>query len=163
MNIMVNLSVVIITLNEEDDLPGCLESVKGIADEIILVDSGSKDRTIEIAKSYGAKIIVRKFDNYANQKNYAVSCASGTWILSIDADERIEPELAGEIISEIRNPKSGVNGYSIPRKNIIFGKFIKYTRWQPELDRHVWLWKKIRGNGLEPSTKKLSLKGVLEG
>jgi glycosyltransferase involved in cell wall biosynthesis len=149
----IELSVTIITLNEEILLQKCLESVKAIADEIILVDSGSKDKTINIAEKFGAKIYTRRFDNYANQKNYAMSKASGKWILSIDADEEIEPELAREIELKIKNDdsvkkyknNSDYIAFTIPRKNIIFGKYIKYTRWQPELDRHVWLWKKDTG------------------
>lgn len=148
------LSVTIITLNEEKDLPRCLESVKNLADEIIVVDSGSTDKTVNIANKFGAKVYFRKFDNYASQKNYAATKTTGDWILSIDADEEISSELETEIESRINKQKTVTYGtkeadivaYSIPRKNIIFGKFIKHTRWQPELDRHVWLWK--RGSGV---------------
>ncbi|KKQ76346.1 MAG: Glycosyl transferase, group 2 family [Microgenomates group bacterium GW2011_GWF1_38_5] len=139
------ISVSIITLNEEKYLEKCLQSVKGIADEIVVVDSGSTDKTLDIAKKFSAKVYFRKFDNYANQKNYAVEKCTGDWILSMDGDEEIEDDLLKEVKSEILNPKSEINGYSIPRKNIIFGKFIRYTRWQPELDRHIWLWKKDLG------------------
>lgn len=137
------LSITVITLNEEKNLPECLDSVKEIANEIVVVDSGSTDRTVEIAKKYGAKVYEREFDNYSNQKNYAVQKATGDWILSLDADEKISPELAKEIREAIKESK--FIAYSMPRKNIIFGKFIKYTRWQPEFDRHVWLWKRGRG------------------
>ncbi len=139
------LSVTIITLNEEKNLPSCIASVRKLADEIIIVDSGSTDRTIEIARKHGAKIYYRKFDNYANQKNFALKLASGKWILSLDADEQIEPELGDEIHSILTDHESSFIAYTIPRKNIIFRKFIKYTRWQPELDRHIWLWKKNNG------------------
>lgn len=140
------LSVTIITLNEEKYLANALDSIKDVADEIVVVDSGSTDNTVEIAIKFGAKVFVRRFDNYAAQKNFAVSKTSGEWILSLDADEQISDELSREIKAIISSQKSGVyNGYSIPRKNIIFGRFIKYTRWQPELDRHVWFWKKAQG------------------
>lgn len=142
---MKNISVTIITLNEEKDLPKCLNSVRKFADEIVVVDSRSTDKTVEIAHKYGAKVYTRSFDNFANQKNYAVSKATGDWILSLDADEKITPELAREIKSKTQNPKPKIIAYSIPRKNIIFGKFIKYSRWQPELDRQVWLWRKNKG------------------
>jgi glycosyltransferase involved in cell wall biosynthesis len=132
-------------LNEEKDLPKCLNSIHDITNEIVIVDSGSTDKTLQIAKEYGAMIYHRRFDNYANQKNYAMSKASGDWILSIDADEEIEPELEKEIDSALKLEESKIIAYSIPRKNIIFGKIIKYTRWQPELDRHIWLWKKDVG------------------
>lgn len=149
------LSVTIITLNEEKDLMRCLESVRQLADEIVVVDSESTDRTVEIAKKFGAKVFYRKFDNYSNQKNYAAKKAIGDWILSLDADEVIPPELAREINSKISSRGGSSSGgqipnfkfiaYSIPRKNIILGKLIKYTRWQPEFDRHIWLWRKGKG------------------
>jgi glycosyltransferase involved in cell wall biosynthesis len=139
------LSATIITLNEEKDLPRCLESVKNLADEIIVVDSGSTDKTVDIAKEYGGKVYSREFDGMAGQKNYAAQKSTGEWILSVDADEEISSELAREIKSKIQNPKSKIIAYSMPRKNIIFGEFIKYTRWQPEFDRHIWLYKKDRG------------------
>lgn len=140
------LSVTIITLNEEKYLSRCLESVQNLADEIVVVDSGSTDRTKEIAESHKAKFFYRKFDNYANQKNFAALKTKGDWILSIDGDEKIEPGLADEIKLSIENEKLPFVAYSIPRKNIIFGKYIKHTRWQPELDRHIWLWKKDAGS-----------------
>lgn len=97
----VTLSVVIITHNEEANLARTLESVKPlVADgkgEIIVVDSGSTDRTIEIAKSYGAKVFVEEWKGYAAQKNSAIDKATGDWILSLDADEEVEPELASEL------------------------------------------------------------------
>lgn len=151
-----HLSVAIITLNEEKDLPICLRSVRGFADEIVIVDSGSTDRTVEIAKGHDAKIFKRKFDNYSNQKNYAASKTTGDWILSLDADEEISPELAKEIKKAIKNDR--YSAYSIPRKNIIFGRFIKYTRWQPELDRHVWLWKKASGKWVGDIHEELQVK-----
>ena len=138
----IKLSVVIITLNEEKDLPRCLESVSGLADEIVVVDSGSTDKTVEIARSYNAKVYVRKFDNYANQKNFASNMTQGEWLLALDADEEIEPELVREIKLLFSKEKKEYIAYSFPRKNIILGKLIRYSRWQPELDRHIWLWKK---------------------
>lgn len=135
-----NLSVCIITLNEETRLEKCLRSVVSIADEIIVVDSGSSDNTVAIAKKFGAKVFFRKFDNYADQKNFALEKSAGEWVFSIDGDEEIEDRLAEEIKNAVKDSK--FDAYSIPRKNIIFGKFIRYTRWQPELDRHIWLFKK---------------------
>lgn len=153
------LSVVIITLNEEKDLPRCLDSLKEIVDEVIVVDSGSTDKTIGIAKKYGAKVFERKFDNYSSQKNYAAKKATGDWILAMDADEIITPELAKEINSKQITLNSQPSAYSMPRKNIIFGKFIKYTRWQPEFDRHVWLWKKGKGKWVGDVHEELEVQG----
>lgn len=151
------LSVTIITLNEEQIIGKCIDSVKDIADEIILVDSKSTDKTVSIAKEMGCKVFVREFDNYANQKNYAASKAKNNWILSIDADETIEKELAREIKKKITN--SIYDGFLIPRKNIILGKFIKYSRWQPNLDSHIWLWKKDKGKWIGDVHEELVVKG----
>jgi glycosyltransferase involved in cell wall biosynthesis len=153
------LSATIITLNEEKDLPKCLESLRNLVDEIILVDSGSTDKTVEIAEEFGSKVYYRKFDNYANQKNFASEKASGDWVLSIDADEEISPDLAKEIRIVLKNHKSQFIGYSFPRNNIIFGKFIKYTRWQPELDRHIWLWKRNYGKWVGDVHEELVVNG----
>ncbi|HUT85277.1 MAG TPA: glycosyltransferase family 2 protein, partial [Elusimicrobiales bacterium] len=92
-----DLSLVITAKNEEKDLPSCLDSVKDLASEIIFVDDNSTDKTREIAEKYNAKIFIRTFDNYSNQKNYALKQASGKWILHLDPDEKLTPELAREI------------------------------------------------------------------
>lgn len=139
-----DISVSIITLNEEKFIEKSIESVKNLTDDIVVVDSGSKDQTVEIAQKLGAKVYKRDFDNFANQKNFASEKAKNAWILSLDADEIVTKELGDEIAEAVTK---GINdAYSIPRENIIFGKKIKYTRWQPELDRHVWLWKKNKGH-----------------
>lgn len=151
------LSVTIITFNEEDNIKRCLDSIKEVANEIIVIDSGSTDKTVEIAKKYGAKVYERKFDNYSNQKNYAAEKTTGDWILSLDADEEINSELAEEIKKAIKT--TNYSAYSIPRKNIILGKWIKYTRWQPEFDRHVWLWRKGRGKWLGEVHEELAVDG----
>src|SRR5204862_576455 len=106
------LSVVIITHNEEANLPRTLESVKPLVSdgkgEIIVVDSGSTDRTVEIAKSYGAKVFVEEWKGYAAQKNSAIDKATGDWILSLDADEEVEPDLLTELGASLSdmNPDS---------------------------------------------------------
>ncbi|MEW6680688.1 MAG: glycosyltransferase family 2 protein, partial [bacterium] len=91
------ISCIIITYNEEDNIRECLESVKW-ADEIIIVDSGSNDKTLEIAKEYTDKIFQKKWQGYGPQKEYARQLVSLNWVLSIDADERVSPELREEII-----------------------------------------------------------------
>lgn len=136
-----SLSVTIITLNEEENIKRCLASVKQMANEIIVVDSGSTDNTVEIVKECGAKIFVRDFDNYADQKNFAISKATRNWIFSLDADEVVTPELAKEILKAIKD--SRYDGYLISRRNIILGAEIKHSRWSP--DKHVWLWKRKKG------------------
>ncbi len=135
------ITAIIITLNEEKNIPKALESVKDLADEVIVVDCGSKDKTVELAKEFGAKVFIREFDNFANQKNWAVLKASNEWILSLDADEIISKELAGEIKIAIQD--NNYSGYLIPRRNFILGAEIKHSRWSP--DSHIWLWKKDKG------------------
>jgi glycosyltransferase involved in cell wall biosynthesis len=135
------ISVTIITLNEEKSLRRCLNSVEEFAGEVILIDSGSVDRTVEIAKNFGAKVFVRKFDDMGKQKNYAITKAKYDWIFSIDADEVVTKKLKDEIKKAVRSKE--FNGYLIPRRNIILGAEIKHTRWSP--DEHIWLWKKARG------------------
>ena len=135
------ISATIITLNEEDRIEKAIHGVLGAADEIIVLDCGSTDKTVEKAKRAGAKIYFRKFDNFSNQKNYAASKTSGDWILSLDADEEIPKQLILEIKNAVKNKI--YNGYLIPRRNFILGKEIKYSRWSP--DTHIWLWKKNFG------------------
>lgn len=135
------LTVTIITLNEEKNLQRCLDSVKNIANEIVLVDSGSSDNTLKIAKEYGCKIFDKKFVDYEDQKNFAADKAAYEWIFSIDADEIVTKELCGEIKKAIDSGE--YDGYLIGRRNFILGGEIKHTRWSP--DEHIWLWKKEKG------------------
>ena len=123
------LSVVIITLNEEPKIKDCLESVAW-ADEIIVVDSFSKDNTVEIAGNYTDKIYQREFAGFGEQKNFALSKASGDWILSIDADERVTFELQEEIKRTLANPRAC--GYYMPRKSYFSNKWIKHCGWWPD-------------------------------
>ncbi|MBZ5647188.1 MAG: glycosyltransferase family 2 protein [Acidobacteriia bacterium] len=120
------LSVCYITLNEEANLPRTLESVRW-ADEIIIVDNGSTDRTLEIARSFGAKVFTEPWKGYAGQRNSAHDKATSDWILSLGADEEVSPELAGELRSFLKSaPQDGNLGYEVPRKNIIFGRWLRW-------------------------------------
>lgn len=136
------LSVVIITKNEEENIRYCLESVKW-ADEIIIVDGYSKDRTIEICEEYTDKIFQYEQSNFAEAKNYGIEKSSGEWILSIDADEIVTYELQKEILKLISNNENNLVGYFIPRKNYFLGKWIKYCGWYP--DFQLRLFKKDKG------------------
>ncbi len=153
-----NLSVTVITLNEEKNLRRCLESIKDIAGEIIVVDSGSTDDTLEIAKSFNAKIFHKKFINYAQQKNFAANKASGEWIFSIDGDEVVTDTLAKEIVKAISN--KDISGYLIGRRNFILGAEIKHTRWSP--DEHIWLWQKDKGGWVGEIHEEVEVKGSVE-
>jgi glycosyltransferase involved in cell wall biosynthesis len=131
----VRLSVVLITLNEEANLPRTLDSVVPLVSdcrgEIIVVDSGSTDRTLEIARSYGAKTSVEPWKGFAAQKNSAMEKASADWVLQLDADEVLEPELAQEIEAATQ-PNSTVSGFWIPRKNFFLGRWIKHGGFYPD-------------------------------
>jgi glycosyltransferase involved in cell wall biosynthesis len=128
----VSLSVIIITHNEEKNISACLKSVKW-ADEIVVVDSFSTDDTKKLAEQFGTKIFQIKWQGYGKQKNYALSKTSMDWILSLDADERVTPELAEEIqkiMQKVQNPQ--VDGYQICRKAYFLGKWIRHSGWYPD-------------------------------
>ena len=136
------LSVAMITMNEERILEKTLESVKDIADEIVIVDSGSTDRTEEIAKKYGAKFYVESWKGYGPQRNSAIDKASGEWILNIDADEEISPELQKRIL-EIKNSKDSGSVFNINFTSVCFGKKIRYGGWSNSY--HIRLFRKSAG------------------
>jgi len=135
------LSVALITLNEEANIRRTLESIAW-ADEIVVVDSGSIDRTVAICREYTDKVIHQEWLGFAQQKNFAIDSTTGDWILSLDADEPIEPELAEEIHSLMGSP-AAADGYRIPRKTFFLGKQIRYGGWYP--DRNLRLFKKGAG------------------
>ncbi len=132
------LSVVIITKNEEENIARTLASVEAVADEIVLVDSGSTDRTLEIARSFGSKvkIFVEEWKGFPRQKNAAIEKATGDWILSLDADEEVSPELANEIAGATAKKQEDA-AFSIPRKNYFLGKWMRRGGFYP--DRKVRL------------------------
>ncbi len=136
---MVKISVVINALNEEKNLPQAIASIKNIASEIVVVDMESEDKTVEIAKSLGAKVYTHKKTGYVEPaRNYAISKASNPWVLVLDADEEVPEKLAEKITQILKNPKADY--YRIPRKNIIFGRWMKHSRWWP--DYNIRLFKK---------------------
>ncbi len=124
------LSVIIITKNESAHIADCIDSVS-FADEIIVVDSGSVDGTREIAQAKGAKVsLTSDWPGFGQQKNRALDLASGTWVLSIDADERVTPELALEIQKELAAPRS--EAYKIARLSNFCGRWIRHSGWWPD-------------------------------
>ncbi len=140
-------SVTIITLNEESNLRDCLKTVTW-ADEIILVDSGSTDRTLEIAREFKAKAFANPWTGMREQKNFAAEKASGPWIFNIDADERITPEGQKEILAALANPVA--EAYAVPRKNFFLGKWMRHGGWYP--DDVIRLYRKDKGEygGINP-------------
>lgn len=137
------LSVIIPTLNEEQDLPECLASLKNLADKIIVVDSGSTDRTIAIAKKFGAEVVVHPFTSYSDSRNFGDSLVEGGWILSIEADVTISPELRKEILTAIKSEK--YSAYYLGRVNLIWGAPVLHTDWSPRDDCHIWLYRRGAG------------------
>ncbi len=134
-----DISAVIITYNEEKRLESALKSLDGIASEIIVVDSISNDDTVKVAKKYTNRTFQRKWTNFADQKKYANSLASYPWILSLDADERLSPELREEII-QIKKEEPDCSGFSMPRRVFYLGKWIRHSGWYP--DRKIRLFHK---------------------
>ncbi|MBI4058844.1 glycosyltransferase family 2 protein [Candidatus Microgenomates bacterium] len=128
---MSNISVVINTWNEEKNLPRAIASIKNLASEIIVVDMESNDDTKEIAKKLGAKVFNHKYIGYVEPaRNFALSKATGDWILILDADEEIPDRLAKKLQSISQD--SEADFYRLPRKNIIFGQWIRHARWWPD-------------------------------
>jgi glycosyltransferase involved in cell wall biosynthesis len=126
------LSAIVITRNEAHNLHDCLQSLQGLVDEIIVVDSQSTDDTVAIALQHGAKISQPEgWPGFGPQKNRALDLATCDWVLSIDADERVTPELAAEIKQVLRASNDNV-AYQIPRLSWYCGKFIQHAGWQPD-------------------------------
>lgn len=120
-----SLSVVLATYNEEANLAGCLDSVKDIADEIIIVDGTSTDKTVEIAKKYGAVVkITTNKPNFHINKQMAIEMAAKDWILQLDADEHVSKEQGEEIKEILEKDPEEFNGYWMPRKNMFLGRFL---------------------------------------
>lgn len=154
------LSVVLATYNEEKNLPGCLDSIEDLADEIIIVDGGSIDKTLEIAKKFGAKVVVT--DNppiFHINKQKAIDMATSDWILQLDADERVTPELQSEIkltIEQLNNET--IDGYWIPRENFFLGRFLMKGGQYPDYTLRLYR----RGKGRLPQ-KSVHEQAVVEG
>lgn len=125
------LSVALVTLNEEQNIARTLQSVAW-ADEIIVVDSGSIDRTAEIARSFGAQVIERPWPGFAQQKNFAIKLCTGQWVLSLDADEELTPELQQEIRTLIAAPTSAADAFFLKRRNLFLGRWMKHGGFYPD-------------------------------
>ncbi|MBK9099145.1 MAG: glycosyltransferase family 2 protein [bacterium] len=137
---MNKISVIVITKDEEKNISDCLQSVEW-ADEIIVVDSESTDKTIELAKQFTDKVIIKKWEGYVPQKRFALSLATNEWVLSLDADERVTPELKEEIMN--LDPDD-FNGFKIRRKNFLMDKEITSCGW--EKDFQLRLMKKSKAD-----------------
>ncbi len=123
------LTALVTTRDEEETIGPCLASVADLAEELLVVDSGSTDRTLEIVRRYGARILEHPYESPARQKNWAIPQAGHPWVLILDADEQVSPPLATEIRSLYRNGGPTANGYWIPRENRFLGRVMKHGGW----------------------------------
>jgi len=129
---MPTLSVILITRNEEANLEACLASLEGIAQQIVVLDTNSADRTLEIAQKYGALISQPPdWPGFGPQKNRALALATSDWVLSLDADERLTPALKSEILTAIHH-SAHVDCFAIPRLSWYCGRFIRHSGWSPD-------------------------------
>jgi len=172
---MPKLSVIIITRNEEHNILRCVDSVRPFADEIVVVDSMSTDRTAQICREFGCKVFSREFDGYGSQKQFATDQASNDWVLSIDADEVVSEELQHEIYhlfydppeSEIPNPKSEIPhpAYQIPFSLYFMGRLLRHGGVGNEF--HLRLFNRTKGGfTIVPVHEGIEVKGsvgILKG
>jgi len=145
---MQKISAVIITYNEEQNIERCLNSVKDIADEIVVVDSFSTDKTEEICKSFDVNFIKHAFEGHIEQKNWAITQASNPYVLSLDADEELDKTLKNSILEAKQNWK--FDGYSFNRLTNYCGKWIKHTGWYPDKKLRLWDSRKGEWKGQNP-------------
>lgn len=163
----VKISAVVITFNEERNIERCLSSLLGVADEIVVVDSYSSDRTGEICRSYGARFIQHRFLGHIQQKNWAILQASSPYILSIDADEVLSEELKASILTA--KEEWSHDGYSFNRLTNYCGKWVRHTTWYPSRKLRLWDSRKGSWGGfnphdryyLKPGSSQQRLKGDL--
>src|ERR1700680_4313258 len=128
------ISAVLITYNEESDLPRALASLAGVADELVVVDSGRTDRTCEIGRGAGARVVLRPFDHFDKQKNFAAAQAAHDWVLALDADEALSPELRASLAAWKRREPPAIAdiAYQVATRSNYLGGWIRHSGWYPE-------------------------------
>lgn len=164
---MPRLSAIVIARNEERDLPGCLDSLRGVADELVVVDGHSTDRTREIARGYTDKVIEHDFAGYGPQKQFALEQATGEWVINVDADERLSPALAEELRRSLAGEAPKVNGFWIPFHVYFMGRRLRFGGCFREC--HVRLFRRSKARyggkriheGIEVERPLGCLKGVI--
>jgi glycosyltransferase involved in cell wall biosynthesis len=161
-NLKTELSVVLIASNEESNIAKCLESLSGIADEIILVHNDCVDKTVEIALKFGAICFEEKWHGHRDQKNMALSKAKKSWVLCLDADERLSPALLASIQSILhRDSKNEADGFECNRKSFFLGRWISHGDWYP--DKKIRLVRREKGKFIGLSEHdKLSVNGKVK-
>jgi glycosyltransferase involved in cell wall biosynthesis len=158
------LSVAIITLNEQVNLARTLTSVQ-FADEIVVVDSGSTDQTVEIARSFGAKVFSEPWKGFAGQKNAAIDHCSSTWVLSLDADEELTPELQTEIQAMLEADAGTVDGYRLRLRHVFLGRWMRHGGYYP--DMKLRLFRRLAASGPvhftdRPVHESVAVQGIVE-
>jgi glycosyltransferase involved in cell wall biosynthesis len=140
MNNSPGLSVVILTMNEERNLPDCLGSLRDLPCELFVVDSGSTDRTVEIARTAGATVFSHAFENYGLQRNWALENLplSHEWVLNLDADERLTPELAREIAGTLASAPDDIAGFHLRRRTVFLGRWIRHGGHYPNFQLRLF-------------------------
>jgi len=165
---MIKISVAIITYNEEKNIARCLQSVKGLADDIVVIDSHSEDSTTQIAENLGARVIKRPFAGHIEQKNFAIDQTQFEWVLSLDADEALSSELKDSIkkIKE-EGPGAGVHGFFFNRLTNYAGLWVKHCGWYPDKKLRLFNKAHARWTGMNPhdiiKMKPASKTGFLKG
>lgn len=149
------LAAIVLTFNEEQHLPDCLASLQW-ADEVIVFDSLSTDRTVAIAQAAGARVVQRAFDDYAGQRNAALEATGAEWVLFVDADERVTPELAQEVRGVVPQPAAG---WWIPRHNYLFGKLTLHAGWYPDYQLRLLRRARARYDPARPVHELVQLQG----
>jgi glycosyltransferase involved in cell wall biosynthesis len=135
----------VLTYNEERNLPICLQSLEGLPCEVFVVDSGSTDKTVHIATEWGARVVQHPFENYASQRNWAQQNLpiQTEWVLHLDADERLTPQLVNEIKDVLRSPPDGVDGFLLRKRTFFMGRWIRHGGHYPSY--HLRLFRKNHG------------------
>lgn len=151
------ISICILTYNEESNLRACLETVRW-AQEILVLDSGSTDKTVEIAKGFGTRLLYRPFTNFPDQRNYHFAEASFPWVFYLDADERVPAPLAQEIEKAFSMGEPACSGFSLPRLSYYLGRPIRHSGWYP--DRTLRLFHREKAKW---SSQSLHAKLLVEG
>ncbi len=155
------ISAVIITYNEEKYIGRCLDSLREVADEIVVVDSGSTDNTRRVCETHGCRVIHHEFEGYVEQKNWAMQQARNDWILSLDGDEMLSDELKESILAVKENPEK--DGYYMNRLNNYYGRWIRHSGEYPDRKLRLFDRRHARWEGINPHDRLVMNKGATTG
>jgi len=156
----VEISAVVTTFNDEKRLEPCLKSLEGVASELVVVDGLSADGTVKLARKFTARVYERAAPGPADQKNYAAKLASSPWVLCLDADERLSPELCAELLA-LRRGEPECAGFSAPRRTSYLGRWIRHSGWAPESCVHLFRKERARWED-DAAGERLAVDGPVE-